>query len=287
MRLTSAVVAAKPTRAGNCKIRDGPMAPRAGVAPISRRWAGVTLLTSATTGGFGGSWSRFYEVLRCEGADSFPAVAGVAVFGLEVGGGRGGTGCCRSFRVFRFGRGRCFGFLRLWSGDGLVYGFVREFGAERFQAVEIFYGAAVETLGLGLIAEKDGPGWGVSGETAEAFGEAEIAILGAGDFEVVSEDFGEELVNGEVFGVHDLIEADSEEAVFEGGAAEQGLLGKGDALDGEEFLGVDGPIAGDGVSPEIGDDVDFFEADDGEVFGGEGVLARVLGRAGFADRKST
>src|ERR1022692_3316221 len=92
MRLTSAVVAAKPTRAGNCKIRDGPMAPRAGVAPISRRWAGVTLLTSATTGGFGGSWSRFYEVLRCEGADSFPAVAGVAVFGLEVGADAAGRG---------------------------------------------------------------------------------------------------------------------------------------------------------------------------------------------------
>ena len=172
--------------------------------------------------------------------------------------------------------------MRLRRGDRFVYGFVREFGAERFQAVEIFDGAAVETLGLGLIAEENGPGWGVSGETAEAFGEAEIAILGAGDFEVVSEDFGQELVNREVFGVHDLIEADSEEAVFEGGAAEQGLLGEGDAFDGEEFLGVDGPIAGDGVSPEVGDDVDFFEADDGEVLGGEGVLARVLGRAGFA-----
>jgi hypothetical protein len=120
------------------------------------------------------------------------------------------------------------------------------------------------------------------GVLGEALGEAEIAILGAGDFEVVSEDFGEELVNGEAFGVHDLIEADGEEAVFEGGAAEQGLLGEGDAFDSEEFLGVDGPIAGDGVSPEVGNDVDFFEADDGEVFGDEGVLARVLGRAGFA-----
>ena len=173
--------------------------------------------------------------------------------------------------------------MRLRSGDGLVYGFVREFRAERFEAVEIFDGAAVETLGLGLVAEENGPGWGVfPGVLGEALGEAEIAILGAGDFEVVSEDFGEELVNREVFGVHDLIEADSEEAVFEGGAAEQGLLGEGDAFDGEEFLGVDGPIAGDGVSPEVGDDVDFFEADDGEVFGVEGVLARVLGRAGFA-----
>ena len=177
--------------------------------------------------------------------------------------------------------------MRLRSGDGLVYGFVLGFvghlGAEAFQTVEIVDGVAVETLGLGLIAEENGPGWGVfPGVLGEALGEAEIAILGAGDFEVVSEDFGEELVNGEAFGVHDLIEADGEEAVFEGGAAEQGLLGEGDAFDGEEFLGVDGPIAGDGVSPEVGDDVDFFEADDGEVLGGEGVLARVLGRAGFA-----
>jgi len=40
-------------------------------------------------------------------------------------------------------------------------------------------------------------------------------------------------------------------------------------------------IEGHGVGPEVGDNVDFFEPDDGEVFGGEGVLASVLGRAGF------
>src|ERR1017187_1629570 len=210
--------------AGWRQIRDGPMAPRAGVAPISRRWAGVTLLTSATTGGFGGVVGQILRSFALRRGGFLSGGSGSGRFRAGSGGGRGGTGCCRSFRFFRFWRGRCFGFLRLWSGDGLVYGFVREFGAESFEAVEIFDGAAVETLGLGRIAEKDGPGWGVSGETAEAFGEAGIAILGAGDFEVVSEDFGEELVNGEVFGVHDLIEADSEEAVFEGGAAEQGLL---------------------------------------------------------------
>src|ERR1017187_9475219 len=39
----------------------------------------------AATGGFWGSWGGLYEVLRREEADSFPAVAGVAVFGVEVG----------------------------------------------------------------------------------------------------------------------------------------------------------------------------------------------------------
>jgi hypothetical protein len=54
------------------------------------------------------------------------------------------------------------------------------------------------------------------------------------------------------------------------------------AFDGEEFLGVDGLVAGDEVGAEVGDGVDFLEANDGVVFGGEGVFAGVLGRAGFA-----
>ena len=33
-----------------------------------------------------------------------------------------------------------------------------------------------------------------------------------------------------------------EEAGFEAGGAEDGLLGEGDALEGEEFLGVDGVV---------------------------------------------
>jgi hypothetical protein len=64
--------------------------------------------------------------------------------------------------------------------------------------------------------------------------------------------------------------------------AEEGLLGEGDALDGEEFLGVDGLVDGDGVFAEAGDLVEFLEADDGEGGGGESVLAGVLGGAGFA-----
>jgi len=40
--------------------------------------------------------------------------------------------------------------------------------------------------------------------------------------------------------VEGLVEAGGEEAGFEAGAAEDGVLGKGDAFEGEELLGVDG-----------------------------------------------
>jgi hypothetical protein len=57
---------------------------------------------------------------------------------------------------------------------------------------------------------------------------------------------------------------------------------RANALDGEEFLGVDGLVDGDEVFAEAGDLVEFFEADDGEGGGGESVFAGVLGGAGFA-----
>jgi hypothetical protein len=56
-------------------------------------------------------------------------------------------------------------------------------------------------------------------------------------------------------------------------------LGEGDTLDGEELLGVDGLVDGDGVLAEAGDLVEIFEADDGEGGGGESVFAGVLGGA--------
>jgi hypothetical protein len=59
-------------------------------------------------------------------------------------------------------------------------------------------------------------------------------------------------------------------------------LRQGDALQGEEFLGVDGLVAGDEVGAEVDEDVGWFEADDGVVLGGEGMLAGILGGAGFA-----
>ena len=72
--------------------------------------------------------------------------------------------------------------------------------------------------------------------------------------------------------VESVIESDGEEAGFEAVTAKDGLLGKGDALDGEEFLGVGGTIAGDGVGFEVRDFVEFFEAHDGEGRTAEGVF---------------
>jgi hypothetical protein len=79
-----------------------------------------------------------------------------------------------------------------------------------------------------------------------------------------------------------LVEEGGADAFVEAFDAEEDLLGEGDALDGEEFLGVDGLVDGDGVFAEAGDLVDVFEADDGEGGGGESVFAGVEGGAGLA-----
>ena len=63
-------------------------------------------------------------------------------------------------------------------------------------------------------------------------------------------------------------------------SALEGVFREGDGFDGEEFPGVDGSIAGNEIGAEVGEGVDFVEADDGVVFGGELVLAGTLGRAG-------
>jgi len=81
-------------------------------------------------------------------------------------------------------------------------------------------------------------------------------------------------------GVEGLVEAGGEEAGFEAGGAEDGLLGEGHAFEGEEFLGVDGVIGCDEVFAEVGDLIEVFEADYGEVVR-EAVFAGVLGRAVF------
>ena len=87
---------------------------------------------------------------------------------------------------------------------------------------------------------------------------------------------------GVAVGVEGFVEAGGEEAGLEAGGAEHGLLGEGHALDGEEFLGVDGLVDGDEVGFEMGDFLEVFEADDGEGGGGEAVFAGVLGGAGLA-----
>ena len=51
--------------------------------------------------------------------------------------------------------------------------------AEGFEAVEFFQGAAVQALGLGLVAEEQGPGITAGALLLEAFGEGEGAVLRA------------------------------------------------------------------------------------------------------------
>jgi len=80
-------------------------------------------------------------------------------------------------------------------------------------------------------------------------------------------------------GIERLIETGAEEAGFETGGAEKGLLGESDPLDGEEFLGF---VDGQEIVLEMGDIVEIFEADDGVRGCGEAVFAGVLGGAGLA-----
>jgi hypothetical protein len=173
-------------------------------------------------------------------------------------------------------------------GNGFVIGFVVRFdgfrgglGAEGFEALEILDGAAIKTLRLGLEAEEHVGGLELLHEAIEAEGEPIGAVLSEGDLDAGGE-FGPFEDEGLGGAFHGLVEAIGEEAGFESGCAQQGLLGEGDAFDGEEFLGVDGPIDGDGVGAEVGDGLWAFDADNGEVFGVEGVFAGILRGAGFA-----
>ena len=107
---------------------------------------------------------------------------------------------------------------------------------------------------------------------------------GGGDFEIAGAHILIHEDQGPVPFIDGLVEAGGEDAGLQAGGAEHGLLGQGDAFDGEEFLGVDGPIDGYGVVAEMADFVDVFEAHDGEGGGGEPVFAGVLGGAGLACR---
>lgn len=78
------------------------------------------------------------------------------------------------------------------------------------------------------------------------------------------------------------VEGGGEESGLEAGDAQEIVLCEGDALDGEEFLGVAGRVGGDEVGAEFLDGVGVFDFDDGEVGAGEGVLAGVLGCSGLA-----
>ena len=107
--------------------------------------------------------------------------------------------------------------------------------------------------------------------------------MGARDFDIpIPGEFCVHEEDGVIGRVEGLVEAGGEEAGLEAGGAEDGLLGEGDALDGEEFLGVDGLVDGQKVGPEMLDLMKVFEADDGEGGSSEAVLAGILGGAGLA-----
>jgi hypothetical protein len=186
-----------------------------------------------------------------------------------AGGGQLGRG---------LGRVKGFGFF----GFRVHGGFVWHFFAEGLEAVEFLDGAAVLALGVGLIAQEESEAVGLPGEAVEAFGEEKVAVLRPGDLVVLVDEQGAELHVGASAAVEGLIHAVGGGAGFEAGGAEDGLLGESDALDGEDLLGIDGLVEGDGVVAEAGDFVELLEADDGEGGGGEAVFAGVLGGAGFA-----
>jgi len=126
----------------------------------------------------------------------------------------------------------------------------------------------------------------VGGQAVEAFGEKEVAILFAGDFLILGQFFGHRHELLLAIQAEGVIEAGGEEARLEARGAEEGLLGEGDALDGEELLGIDGLVEGHEVVGEFGEILEVFKADDGKGGGGEAVFAGILGGAGLAFRSA-
>jgi hypothetical protein len=130
-------------------------------------------------------------------------------------------------------------------------------------------------LGLGLVAQEQGPGTVVDG-AAEAFGDGVVAVLAALPDEALGQ------VDDRMSDViRDVVAKASEEAGFETGGAEDGVLGQSDALDGEQFLSVDGLVDGDEVGAESGNGLAILDADDGEIGGSEAMATGILGGAGL------
>ena len=209
--------------------------------------------------------------------------AGEVRGGGRAGGGGHGRGEGGFRLVFGFvGSGRkWFGFFGLGFGDGFVPQIFGGFVGEGPEALEILDGAAVEAVGLGLMAEEAAPHLGVDAE--EAFGEEEGALIERPA--VLLEGFGDLRAEAREAGALDgdgVIEHAGVEAAFEVSDAEAGLLGDGDLLEGEEFLGIAGVVEGDEVRAEFEDLVGIFEEGDVVVTGIEAVFAGILGGAGLA-----
>jgi hypothetical protein len=211
----------------------------------------------------------------------------------EADGGYGGGvsgevgGRLRFFRFWRLGRWRRSVFSGLRLGSGFVFGFVWRIGGggsrtvvEGAEELEVFDRAAVLSFGLGLIAEEEANGIGLVAYAAEARGGPVGAVLvgmdtGVDDEVLVGEDENPFRLR------EDIVQAEREEAGFEGGESEQDEVGEGDAVDRGALLGGSRLVSGDGVGLEVGDEFGIFDADDGELSGVEGGLAGILRRAGF------
>ena len=119
---------------------------------------------------------------------------------------------------------------------------------------------------------------GLLGGAVEAFAESEIAILDAGDLDVaIAGEFRGHQVQGFALGVEGHVETGGKETGLQPLGADEGDLAGGDALEGEEFLGVDGAVEVDEVAAEVGNFIMVFEADDSEEGAGEAVFTGVEG----------
>jgi hypothetical protein len=155
---------------------------------------------------------------------------------------------------------------------GLDHGRGRKLVSEGPDAVEVLDGAPVEALSLYLITEEKQEDIGLLEEAAEALGHGKGAILTPGDLDIVDH-VAVRHDERAAIGVERLVQGGGKDAAFDAGAEEERLLGYGDTLESEEFLRVDGLVAGDEVGEKIVDGVGLLDSHDGEVASAEGVLA--------------
>jgi hypothetical protein len=153
--------------------------------------------------------------------------------------------------------------------------------AEGSDSVEILDGAAVLALGLGRIAQAQGQGVGLGGAVLKSSSQQEVVFLCQREFGVVEES-RPYLDNGRIGESETLVETGGQEAGFQAGNAEYGVLGEGDALDGEEFLGIGGLVELDEVGAKVGDVIGVLDTEDGVSGGGEAVFAGVLSGTALA-----
>jgi len=133
--------------------------------------------------------------------------------------------------------------------------------ADGLKAVEFFDGAVVGVVGVGLETEEAAPDFMIRAKEVVAergSGRGVVFGRGPGDFEA------------------------GEDGALETVAAQDGLLGAGDLIEDEEFLGVDGPVEGDEIFLEAGEFGGVRWGGGGMGVGVEAVAAGVLGGAGLA-----